>query len=158
MFIANEKEINWDLKRRDYYFIMIFKLSRLFNPFWRFLVEIFVLDAYHWNVKFNFDLCVDSFQFLTHTSKTYHLICNRKNTSHLHAIIRPHQVEFNIRFWPISALMLKTKHQSQIWRWVLSVIYAYDHPHIWTWLPSPTCESQSVWKWLARKVWQDESG
>ena len=49
--------------------------------------------------------------------------CIANITSHLHAIIRPHQVEFDISFWPISALMSKTIHRSQIWHLVLSVKY-----------------------------------
>ena len=51
-------------------------------------------------------------------------------TSHLHTIIRTHHFDVDVRFWPISALILKTTHQSWIWRWVLSVIYAYDQ-FIW---------------------------
>ena len=47
--------------------------------------------------------------------------------SHLHTIIRPHHFNFNVRFSCISALMSKTKHRSRIQRWVLLVIYAYDH-------------------------------
>ena len=48
-------------------------------------------------------------------------------TSHLHAIIRAHHFCFNIRFQPFTDLMLKIIHQSQIWHWVLSEIYANDH-------------------------------
>ena len=47
--------------------------------------------------------------------------------SHLHAIIRTNHFDFEVRFWTISALMLKTIHQGWIQCWVLSVIYAYDH-------------------------------
>ena len=43
----------------------------------------------------------------------------------MHAKIRPHQVKFDVRFWPISALMSKTILRSQILHWVLSLIYAY---------------------------------
>ena len=43
----------------------------------------------------------------------------------MHAVISPHHFDFDVRFLCISALMLKTIHQSQILRWVLSVIYAY---------------------------------
>ena len=34
--------------------------------------------------------------------------CIKNLTSHLHAIIRTHHFNFDVRFWPISALMSKT--------------------------------------------------
>ena len=40
-------------------------------------------------------------------------------TYHLHAIISAHHLNFDVRFWPISALMLKTIPWSRVWRWVL---------------------------------------
>ena len=70
---------------------------------------VYLLWTHHWNVEFNFDVCVDSIQFLTHLSKNL--------ISHLHT--------FDVRFWPIHALMSKILHRSRFRRWVLSVIYAF---------------------------------
>ena len=47
-------------------------------------------------------------------SKLHFFLLKPNLTSHLHAIMKPHQFEFDIMFWPISALMSKTMHQSQL--------------------------------------------
>ena len=52
--------------------------------------------------------------------------CMESLTSHLCNIIRTHHFDFDVRFWPISALMSKAMHQSWIQRWVLSVIYLWS--------------------------------
>ena len=66
-------------------------------------------------------------------------------TSHLHTIIRAHNFDFDIRFWPISALISKTLHRSQIWSWVLSVIYAYD------WNKNAVWEVEWKYLWFMKK-------
>ena len=73
------------------------------------------------NVEFDFDVSVRHCLLSTHTAKL-----NLTLGSHLHAMIRTHHCDFDIRFLPISALMSKTLHPSEIQRWVLSVINAYD--------------------------------
>ena len=68
-------------------------------------------------IKFNFNVFVRHCLQSTHTSKL-----NLTLGTHLHAVIRTHHFDFDIRFWPISTLMSKTLHQSRILRLVLSVI------------------------------------
>ena len=72
------------------------------------------------NVKFNFDVSVRHCLLSTHTSKS-----NLTLGTHLHALMRTHNFDFNVRFWPISALMWITLHRSRILRLLLSVICVY---------------------------------
>ena len=53
----------------------------------------------------------------THTLKS-----NLTLGTHLHAMMRTHHFDFDIRFWPIIALMLKALHWGQIQHSVFSVI------------------------------------
>ena len=75
------------------------------------------------NVEFNFDVSVRHCLLSAHTLKS-----NLMLGTHLHAMIRTHHFDFDIRFLPISVLMLKTLHQSRIRRWVLSVICVPKDP------------------------------
>ena len=59
-----------------------------------------------------------------HTSKS-----NSTLGTHVHAMIMSHHFDFEIRFWPIRALMSKTLHQSQIWCSVLSVICVFKEKY-----------------------------
>ena len=54
-------------------------------------------------VQFDFDISVRHYLLSTHTSKS-----NLTLGTHLHALIRTHHIDFDVRFWPKSALMLKT--------------------------------------------------
>ena len=69
------------------------------------------------NVEFNFNVSVRHCLLSTHTLKS-----NSMFGTHLHAMIRTHHFDFDVRLCLISALMSKTQHQSQIRHWVLSLI------------------------------------
>ena len=63
--------------------------------------------------------------YLLGTACCQHICTSKLNSTlgtHLHPIIRYHDFDFEIGFWPISALMMKTLHQSWIRRSVLTVI------------------------------------
>ena len=70
------------------------------------------------------------FTLHVHVAKHWYHISKSKwrghDTSHLHAIIRTYRFNFDVRLSCITALMSKTKHQSQTQHWALLVIYAYD--------------------------------
>ena len=78
------------------------------------------------NVKFDFNVSVDSRHFLADTSKS-----NSSLGTHLHAMMRTHHFDFDVRFCPISALMLKT-----------NIEYKFDVPYF-QWYVSMTAS-----KWI----------
>ena len=69
-------------------------------------------------VKFDFDVSVRNCLLSTQSYSTL--------GTHLHAMIRTHHFDFDIRFWPVSTLKSIILHQSWIQWWVLSVTYAYE--------------------------------
>ena len=84
------------------------------------------------NIEFDFNVSVRHCLLSTYTSKS-----NLTLATHLHAMIRTYHFDFDIRIWSINTLLSKTLHQSRIWRWELSVIYAYDQ-----------CKCSSLWNFL----------
>ena len=70
------------------------------------------------NVNLDFDVSVRHCLLSTHTFKSH-----STSGTDLHTVIRTHHFDFDIRFWPISALMGKTLHRSWNQSSVLSVIY-----------------------------------
>ena len=80
------------------------------------------------NIEFDFDVSVAKHRFQISKSKLW-----GHGMSHLPAIMRPHHFDFHVRFLCISALMSKTIHRSQIWRLVLSLIYANDQRYSHNW-------------------------
>ena len=71
----------------------------------------------------------------------------------MHALIRPHHFDCDVRFPCIGELMSKTIYFSQIRLWVLSVIHAYDRNYlICSTKPSLIYNVSSRWKYLPWKT------
>ena len=110
----------------SHFFLSMFKVSGLVNGTPSFINRFFdggtypIIGIYHWKYptsKLDFDVSVRHCLLSTHTLKS-----NSTLGTHFDAMIRTHHFDFDIRFWPIKALMSNTLHQSQIQRWLLSVI------------------------------------
>ena len=95
--------------------IALLALKTNFNVNWMRIKMIISLIVP--NIEFNFDASVWHCLLSIHTTKL-----NLTLGTHLPSMIRNHHFDFDIRYWPISALMAKTFNQSWIWFSVLLVI------------------------------------